>query len=498
MGDGMATNLGGLIPEGGDLDKVAIIDLASGDAREYSHRELSDLANAIARGLLKRGLKRGDAISLIAENSVPYFAAYMGIMRAGMVCVPVNHKQPENVISHVLTDSETKLVLLDGVGRDRCPEGYDAVHFDCDGADGFEALLDPGPFEIIDPEIGETAMILYTSGSTGMPKGVLLDHRSHLFALSRLNGQRETLVRQRFLIAAPLYHMNGLFSAKLNSYMNASLVLLPRFDVSEYIRSIKRFGVTWVTSVPTMLARAIRETEIMKSTDLSGVEWVSMGSAPLTQSLFDEVQGWFPNATVFNLYGTTEHGPSAFGSHPDGLLRPNLSLGYQNAGVELRLVGGADENTGVLEVRSHTNMTGYKNLTAKTDEVMDDGWYHTKDVMHRDKDGWFYIIGREDDMFVCNGENVYPGEVEKMLETHPDIAQAAVVPLDDPVRGAAPIAFIVAAGDTKMSEAEVQAYARANGPAYQFPRRVIFMEEMPLAGTNKIDKASLSERAKAL
>ena len=495
-------NLGGLIDPAGDRDAIAFIDLAGaepgGRGRAHTRGEIDDLANAVARGLVRRGLARGDAVAILAENSVDYLGAYMGIMRAGMIAVPINYRQPARTVAHIIKDSETRLILADPGRRALCPDGVAVIDLSDGSVGGFGGLLDPGPFEIVGPAPEETAMILYTSGSTGMPKGVMLSHEGQLFALSRLAYDAAELARHRLLVAAPQYHMNALFTSKLSLTYGASVVLLPRFDAEAYIRAIAAHGITWLTSVPTMLALVVRQTALLEATDRSTVERVSMGSAPLTEALFDEVQSWFPNALVTNLYGTTEHGPSAFGPHPDGLARPKLSLGCAARGMELRLVGGPDENTGVLEARSPSNLTGYKNLPAKTAEVVRDGWYHTKDVMRRDKNGFYFIIGREDDMFVCNGENVFPGDVERMLETHPAIDQASVIPVEDPVRGHAPVAFIVPAQGARLDEAEVQVFARAEGPAYQFPRRVVFLDALPLAGTNKIDRNALMEQARAL
>ena len=377
-----------------------------------------------------------------------------------------------------------------------CPEAISVINFAGDGAGTYRELLNPGPFEIVAPAPEETAMILYTSGSTGMPKGVMLSHAGQLFALSRWQADRAELARHRLLVAAPQYHMNALFISKLTLFYGGSAVFLPRFDVEHYVRAISRHQVTWLTAVPTMLALVVRETALLEVVDRSRVERVSMGSAPLTEALFDEVQGWFPDALVSNLYGTTEHGPSAFGAHPRGVARPKLSIGCAAEGMALRLVGGPDENTGVLEACSVSNMTAYKNLPDKTAEVMVDGWYHTKDMMRRDEDGFYFIIGREDGMFVCNGENVFPGDVERMLEAHPSINQASVVPVEDPVRGHAPIAFVVLARDAHLGEADIQAYARSEGPAYQFPRRVFFLDTLPLADTNKIDRNALIDHAR--
>ena len=169
--------------------------------------------------------------------------------------------------------------------------------------------------------------------------------------------------------------------------------------------------------------------------------------------------------------------------------------------VDLRLVAGADRNAeeGELEMRCAANTPGYLNLPGKTAEVMTpDGYYRTGDVMRRDAHGFHYFVGRVDDMFVVNGENVYPGEVEKILENHPAIAQACLVPVPDPVRGNMPVAFVVPSPGPRIGEGEVKEHAIASAPAYMHPRRVFFVEELPLSGTNKVDRKALAEQASAM
>jgi acyl-CoA synthetase (AMP-forming)/AMP-acid ligase II len=226
-----------------------------------------------------------------------------------------------------------------------------------------------------------------------------------------------------------------------------------------------------------------------------------MGSAPLTQALVDQAQAVFPKALVANAYGTTEAGPVVFGPHPKGIKQPGLSTGYPHPAVQLRLmrdgklVEGDDPEGGVLEMKCGAQMTRYHKLPEATGKVTtSDGFYRTGDVFRRDANGFFYFVGRADDMFVCGGENIYPGEVEKMLEKHPGIHQAAVIPVPDELKGHKPIAFVVRADGAALDEKAVKDYALANAPAYQHPRRVIFVEEMPLAGTNKIDKRALAQQ----
>jgi acyl-CoA synthetase (AMP-forming)/AMP-acid ligase II len=243
-----------------------------------------------------------------------------------------------------------------------------------------------------------------------------------------------------------------------------------------------------------MLALAMRERDTLARTDLSSVETVRTGSAPITQAIIDEVRRIFPRAALNIAYGTTEAGPVMFGPRP-GLAKPDLALGWPLPGVEVRLVGpdGEVATEGELWIRTPANMPGYLNLPAKTQEVLtDDGWYKSGDVFRRDAAGAYTFVGRTDDMFVCGGENIYPGEVESMLERHKDILQACVVPVPDEIKGQKPFAFVVPrAGAARLTEDEVKQFALDNAPAYQHPRGVVFMAELPLATTNKIDRNAL-------
>jgi acyl-CoA synthetase (AMP-forming)/AMP-acid ligase II len=340
-------------------------------------------------------------------------------------------------------------------------------------------------------------MILYTSGSTGRPKGVPLDHAGHLWTVrSRIRGG--PFCDHRLLVAAPLFHMNGLGTSKFVFAAHASMVLLPQFDTRHYIEAIGRFGVTWLTSVPTMLAMVVREKALLATTDLSTVRTVRMGSAPVTQKLVDNIRQVFPGATVLNAYGTTEAGPVMFGPHPDGRRTPDVSLGWPLPDVEVRLVDrdGKDADEGVLWIRTPANMTGYLKLPEKSREVLtQDGWYISGDIFRRDANGAYYFVGRADDMFVCGGENIFPGEVEAMLVKHPQIMQACVLPVPDELKGMKPVAFVVPRAGSALTEDGVKRFALDNAPAYQHPRMVIFMAELPLAGTNKVDRKLLGEHA---
>src|SRR5499427_3388281 len=345
------TNLGDLIQRDRDLDKVAIIDLGVKLAREVSYGQLDAMANGVARALSARGIARGERVAILSANRAEYLAAYYGIMRAGLVAVPVSFKFPRATIHFILRDADAKLVFCDVARAPDCPPGIPAVHFGDEGAKGFDRFLDGGPFDAIVPRPREPAMFLYTSGSTGMPKGVVLSHQSHLWLVeTRLTGDLE---RHRYLIAAPLYHMNALALAKLACAAYATIVLPPQFTALAYIEAIGRHHCTWLTAVPPMIAMMLREREALARTDLSSVEFIRMGSAPVSQSLMETIRQALPNVSVTNAYGTTEGGPVVFGAHPKGLPQPDMSVGYPHPQVELRLVDAdnRDAPQGVLETK---------------------------------------------------------------------------------------------------------------------------------------------------
>ena len=490
------TNLGDLIVRDRDLSKVAIIDLGGEEVPcEYSYAEFDAMCMGVARALTKRGLKRGDRVAILSMNRTEYLAAYFGIMRAGFVAVPVNYRFPRQTIHFIIADCGAKLVFCDMPRRDDCPPDLPAVVFGQGGEGGFDSFLDPGPFETVVPQPGAPAMFLYTSGSTGTPKGVVLSHQSHIWVVeTRL---APGLDRHRYLIAAPLYHMNALALAKLACAAHATIILLPRFEARDYIDAISRYHPTWLTAVPPMIAMMLRERDALATADLSSVEAIRMGSAPVSQSLMAATHQAFPKAAVTNAYGTTEAGMIVFGPHPGGLPQPESSVGAKHPKIELRLVDGdnRDAEQGVLEMKAPAIMNGYHNRPDVKTPITPDGFYITGDVFRRDKDGFYYFIGRTDDMFVSGGENIYPADVERMLERHPAVGQAVVIPVDDDIKGTKPVAFVIPKAGQQPSEDEIKQFALANAPAYAHPRFVWFVDDLPLASTNKVDRVALRKIA---
>ena len=468
--------------------RPALIDLRDPESpREVSYPELDRLCNAVARGLAKAGLGPGDRIGILSLNRAEFVVLLLGAMRCGVVPVPINVKLAADTVAYIVSDAGARIVFCEAPLRKLCPDGVRAIEF----GPHFERFLDPGSFTVFEPRPDSVAIQPYTSGSTGRPKGVLLTHYSQNWSRRILAHTRGTTEQDVILVAAPLYHKNALNAIKQGMTAGATLPLLPQFNVERYIEAIGRYRCTVISGVPTMMSMVLARKDLLARSDVSSVRTIMMGSAPSSPQLLRELKNDFPNAEPLVVYGVTEGGPVPLGPHPHGKPRPAGSIGVPYAGTEAKLVGGASPDEGELAVKNPGILLAYHNLPQETAKRIRDGWYYTGDICRRDAEGFYYFVGRNDDMFVSGGENIFPIEVESLLERHPAVHQAYVMPFDHEMKGQVPYAFVVLRAGATITEAELKQFALANGPAYQHPRRVFFLEQLPLAGTNKVDQALL-------
>ena len=489
-------NLGMLGAEYRHEKRPIIIDLSDPQRPvEIDYPSYHANCDAVARGLLARGLQKGQKIGLLASNSAWFIQIYYGAMRVGIVPVLINFQLTQDNIAWVISNSDVELVFCDESLLAKCPP---AVHHLIIDSSEFQAFLDPGTLTPIVPAEDDVAFHVYTSGSTGKPKGAIISHRAHLFVAHTISKGREFCPSDRMIVAAPLYHMHAQNSMQCVLVGGSSVILMKKFDARIYVEAITRYRVTVVSGVPTIYAMMLQQRDLLAGKDYSFVRLATMGGAPASDVLVDEVATHFSNAKIVKIFGITETGSALFGPHPQGLPRPRHSIGFPIAGNEFRLVESENENFGVLEVKSPGMMNGYQKNPGENAKRFRNGWYYTGDVLRRDEIGWYYFVGRSDDMFVSGGNNIYPLEVELMLERHADIEQAVVVPIADDIKHTLPVSFIVRRKGSVLTEADIKQHALSNGPPYQHPRRVYFVDSLPLNTIGKIDRKVLEDQAKQL
>lgn len=498
--DHLPVNLGDLLRRVGPQGRCVLIDLRSRVAPlEFSASDFDARVRAFARGLKRHGVKPGQSVGFLSGNRWEMLAGYLGSMYMGAVAVPINHKFPAKTIDHIAADADVRFIFFDEERGGLLPEGIPALGFDAQGSAGFDAFLEYGPMPPHVPGQSEIAEILYTSGSTGMPKGVPLSHHGQIWALSNyLEPQQADDASRCSLLVAPLYHMNALFFSGVCLLNTVTIVLQPQFDATRYIDAVAHYRCTHLSGVPSMFAMVAALNAQTLPSGLDCVKQVSIGSAPLSEALADRIGKIFPAAILSNGYGSTEAGPAIFGPHPEGKPRPRLSVGYPFDGVKWRLIGGTSDSEGELELKTAALTRGYLNRPDANRARFVDGWFKTNDIMYRDKNGFMFFNSRVDDMFVCGGENIYPGEVETLLNRHPSVQESLVVGAPDDIKGMVPVAFIVPLPDTLLLEEDIKSYCLENGPAYAHPRAVVFKQKLPIGGTLKIDRRSLQREAEGL
>jgi long-chain acyl-CoA synthetase len=482
-----------------------LLDSASkrGDARalklddaEVSYAML-DGASAHVAGLLReRGVEPGDRVGIMLPN-VPHFAVcYYGVLRAGAIVVPMNVLLKGREVAFYLSDPECKALFAWGDFADAAQAGADQAGTDC-------ILVRPGEFEEIvgsAPPVTEvagraeddTAVILYTSGTTGKPKGAELTHANLRRNVEISAGLFDLGDDAVTLGALPLFHSFGQ-TCGLNAtvFGGGMLTLIPRFDPVKALEIIQRDRVTIFEGVPTMYA-AILNVPDADGYDTSSLQICVSGGAAMPVEIMRGFEERF-GCKVLEGYGLSETSPVASFNHPDRERKPG-SIGTPVEGVEMKL---ADESDGVGEIaiRGHNVMKGYWRNPEATDDVMRDGWFHTGDMAQVDDDGYYFIVDRKKDMIIRGGYNVYPREVEEVLYEHPAVREAAVVGVPHDELGEEVGAAVALKDGAEASAEDLQAFVKDQVAAYKYPRRIWFVDELPKGPTGKILKREIEAPA---
>ena len=462
------------------------------DDTEVSYAML-DGASAHVAGLLReRGVQPGDRVGIMLPN-VPYFAVcYYGVLRAGAVVVPMNVLLKGREVAFYCSDPESKVVFAWHDFAEAAQAGTEQAGTECIlvKPGEFEQLVGEAPavLEVADRAADDTAVILYTSGTTGTPKGAELTHanlrRNVEIAAGLFNLGADAVT----LGALPLFHSFGQ-TCGLNATISGGgmLTLIPRFDPVKALEIVQRDKVTVFEGVPTMYA-AILHVPDADSYDTSSLKICVSGGAALPVEVLRGFEEKF-RCKVLEGYGLSETSPVASFNHPDRERKPG-SIGTPIEGVEMKL---ADEENGVGEItiRGHNVMKGYWRDPEATTEVMRDGWFHTGDMAQVDEDGYYFIVDRKKDMIIRGGYNVYPREIEEVLYEHPAVREAAVVGVPHGELGEEVGAAVALKEGAQADAQELQAFVKEQVAAYKYPRQIWFVDELPKGPTGKILKREI-------
>jgi acyl-CoA synthetase (AMP-forming)/AMP-acid ligase II len=499
-----APNFGDVIAEAATLYPERTVVIA--DRVELDYGELDRRAGRLAALVRDVGVAPGEVVALAMGNDPRFVECLLGVLRARAVALLVNTKLGAETLAYIAGHSEARLVLgherLEHVERallEGAPGGCRSLSMGGAG-DAYEDALarhDPAPSAAVDPD--ELALLMYTSGSTGLPKGVMLSHSNTWW---QARSDARTMLMEwadRGLVMGPLYHANALWAILLPMlYVGGSLVVLPEFDPPRVLEAVDREGITYMSGTPSMYSLLLAEAE-RGDYDVSSIELLQCGSAPVPEELLARIRARFTRCELVETYGLTEGGANVL--TPRWGIKKLGSTGLPVPDAEIRVVDPADptRDCGVGEIgelwtRSPANALGYLKDPERTREkFMADGWLRTGDLFRRDEQGYCYFCGRTDDMISVGGENVYPKEVETIILLHPAVADVGVVPAPHPVKGQAPVAWLVLKPGAEATEDEIKQHSLANGPAYAHPRRVFFVDALPVSGTNKLDRGALQQ-----
>jgi len=482
----MSENLYSLLAESFARARDAVcIELA--DGATYSYADLDAETARYANLLVSLGLKPGDRVLAQVEKSPQAVFLYLGCLRAGMVYLPLNTAYQAGEVAHFIADAAPRVAFC----RPEVRDWYSGVPHRLElGA--ATAATQPAKFTTVSRAGEDLACLIYTSGTTGRPKGAMVTHHNLTSNAAALHQAWRFKSGDVLLHALPLFHVHGLFVALHTALLNASrMIFLPRFDADDVVRLLPRCTV--FMGVPTYYVRLLGEAGFTKATCAKARLFVS-GSAPLARDTFDEFRARTGHA-ILERYGMTETGMNT--SNPYEGERRAGTVGLPLPGVEVRVVNDADQplatgGTGHIQVRGPNVMPGYWKLPEKNkEEFTADGFFRTGDIGAYDGQGYLSIVGRAKDMVISGGFNVYPKEVELLLDEMPGVRESAVFGVPHADFGEAVVAAIVLAPGASITERAVIDHVKSRLANFKVPKRVVFLPELPRNAMGKVLKADL-------
>lgn len=473
----------------GDREAIVTAD------RRWTWRELDDVIAGAAGTLESLGVRKGDRVAVLSGNSPEFIMAAHAASRLGAIVVPINTRLAPPEVAHILADSGTKVLAYGEAQRDLAEKASGAT-----AAIRLADLLLGGDGTVDEDRAAEDddAFILYTSGTTGKPKGVLLDHHRAVWAAMAQIVSLGLRDGDRYLHLTPMYHSGGITFMNATTLLGGAHVVTPAFDPAAVLADVEKHGVTWLFGVPTMYQQMLRLAE-SGDHDLTSWRIGVFGAAPMPASSVEQLLDAFPHVEFFQQCGQTEAGPTGIYSTMDQVRSRPLSSGHiAQPFMEARVVDAQGNDTplgavGELVFRGEAVTKGYWDQPEATAETIRDGWLHTGDLMEVFDDGAKLLVDRLKDVIITGGRNVYSAEVEQAIASHPEVLDVAVVGRPNEEWGETVVAFVVPTGGAQPTLDSIRAHCSGRVADYKIPREIVFAE-IPRNGAGKIQKHLLRSR----
>jgi len=499
-------------------DKDAIVF----EDKRYTFSQLNERVNRLANGLIKLGVKKGDRVAFIQVNCNQCVETYFAVAKAGAIYLPMNFRAKEKELAYMLNTAEA-VVLIAGerylpLIESIRPELHYLKHLvsiETKHPDMhyYEDIIKNSPADEVAADIDEadTTILMYTAGTTGFPKGVMLSHNSFSGYMLENVTPADPASDESNILTVPLYHVAGIQAMMAAIYGGRTLVMERQFEPEEWMTLVEREKANRAMMVPTMLKQLLDHPDFKKH-DLSSLRVITYGAAPMPLPVIRKALEEFPGVAFINAFGQTETASTITSLGPEDhvltgteeekekKLARLASIGKPMADVEMKVVDDDGKTLGPNEVgeilaRGPRAMSGYWKDEEKTAKTIDkDGWVHTGDVGYVDEDGYYFLSGRSSDMIIRAGENISPEEIENVIREHPKVEDVAVIGVPDETWGEEPRAVVIPRKGDKPTEEEIMEYCRKNLASFKRPRTVVFVKDLPRNPMGKLIKKDIREK----
>jgi len=499
-------------------DKNAIVF----EDKRYTFSQLNERVNRLANGLMKLGVKKGDRVAFLQVNCNQCVETYFAVAKAGAIYLPLNFRAKEKELAYMLNTAEA-ITMIAGeryipMMQSIQPELKDlknliSIEKKHDDMLFYEDVISSSSADEVVAEIDDddTTMLMYTAGTTGFPKGVMLSHNSFSVYMLENVTPADPMAEESNILTVPLYHVAGIQAMMAAIYGGRTLVMERQFDPKEWMELVEREKVNRAMMVPTMLKQLLDHPDFGKH-NLSSIKVITYGAAPMPIPVIKKALEVFPGVSFINAFGQTETGSTITALSPedhvltgtpeeiDKKLNRLSSIGKPMSDIEMKVVDD-EGNTlptgeaGEILARGPRVMSGYWKDDEKTAQTIDkDGWVHTGDVGYVDEAGYYFLSGRSSDMIIRAGENISPEELENAIRDHPKVEDVAVIGVPDETWGEEPRAVIIPKKGEKPTEEEIMEHCRVNLASFKRPRSVVFVDDLPRNPMGKLIKKDIREK----